>query len=458
MSLREYPLQLGRWSSLLFPILVGGLVLAIVVANRSVPQRVEIGEVPRPLVVVSTPRTDVIPRVLGYGTARPGDVWTAVADVSGRIVETHAELEAGAIIRQGEMVVQIDPSGYELRLSQLEAEIAQIVAQQEELTAQEANYQAALAIEEEALRLAERDLERVRGLRTTGAVTESEYEEVSRNVLSQRQSVQSVKSSLNVIPWQQQALTASLQAKQAGAGQAQLDLDHTTIRAPLNCRLSDVALEVGQFVLAGQTLFESYGADVTEVEAQMPIDRVRTLVNREAEIDLSVDAASVVKSVFDVEAVVRLKTGDFEVEWPARFDRTREELDLRTRTLRVVVAVDKPYQNVIPGTRPPLAPGMFCEVELRGKPLPDQVVIPRTSVRDGAVYLVNEDSRLERRPVTLAFSQGAFSVVKEGLSGGELLVVSDPTPAIEGMLITPRDDPMVTTRLIAEADGGGPVR
>ncbi len=278
-------------------------------------------------------------------------------------------------------------------------------------------------------------------------------------MLKQRQSVQSLTSSLNVLPAQQQALAASLRAKQASLGQAQLDLDHTVLRAPFDCRLSEVSLEVGQFLTAGQSLFQAYGADVTEVEAQLPIDQVRNLVNSGVgPIDLSADAMNVVRNVFNVEAIVRLRTGDFLVEWDARFDRIREELDLQTRTLRVVVAVDKPYENVVPGKRPPLSPGMFCEVELRGQPRPNQVVVPRGSVRDGHVYLVNDADRLERRAVEVAFSQGGFSVISAGLQGGERIVVSDPTPAVEGMLVTPTVDPGVAERLLAEATGESPVR
>jgi RND family efflux transporter MFP subunit len=397
--------------------------------------------------------------VLGYGTARPGDVWSAVADVRGRIVETHSELKAGAILRKGEVVLRIDPSEYELRVAQLEAEIAQVAAQQQELEAQKTNFQQALAIEEDSLRLAERDQERMRGLRSSSAVTESEYDKSTRDVLAQRQSVQSLTNSLNVLPSQQQALAASLRAKQASLGQAQLDLEHTVMRAPFDCRLSEVSLEEGQFVTAGQSLFQAYGADVTEVEAQLPIDQVRNLLDAESgPMDLSNDAMNVVRSVFNVDAIVRLRTGDFLVEWDARFDRIREELDLQTRTLRVVVSVDKPYENVVPGKRPPLSPGMFCEVELRGQPRINQVVVPRGSVREDHIYLVNDENRLERRAVDVAFSQGGFSVISAGLDGGERIVVSDPTPAVEGMLVTPTNDPGVAERLLADATGESPVR
>jgi hypothetical protein len=101
---------------------------------------------------------------------------------------------------------------------------------------------------------------------------------------------------------------------------------------------------------------------------------------------------------------------------------------------------------------------MFCEVELRAAPRPDQIVVPRTSVREGAVFLVDDQSRLVRRPVEIAFSQGAMSVISEGLAAGETLVVSDPTPAVTGMLVAPDVDQAVVERLVAVAAGRGDVQ
>ena len=441
------------------PIVVGAIVLFLVVSKRNAPQQEEIVEASRPLLVIDVPQATVVPRVLGFGNARPGDIWSAVAEVKGRIVETHADLTAGSIIHKGEKVVSIDPTEFELQIARLEAEVAQIRAQQAELEAQKKNFQDALVIEEESLKLAESELERIGKLRETSSVTESEYEQASRTVLSQKQSVQSMNSSLNVLPAQQRALVASLESKQAALGQAKLDLERTTIQAPFDCRLSDVSLEVGQFVSAGQALFDAYGAAVTEVEAQMPLDQLRKLLDPNlGPMSISSNAMQTIRNIFNVEAVVRMRTGDFTVEWEGRFDRIREELDLQTRTVRVVIAVDRPYENVIPGKRPPLAPGMFCEVELRGAPRDGKLIVPRTSIRDGAVYLVNSESRLERRPVKVAFSQGGISVIESGLTGGERLVVSDATPAIEGMLVEPTNDDEVHKKLIEEALGEGTLR
>jgi len=65
-----------------------------------------------------------------------------------------------------------------------------------------------------------------------------------------------------------------------------------------------------------------------------------------------------------------------------RFD---DEVDARTRTMGVVIAVDRPYDKVIPGYRPPLSKGMFVQVVLRGKPHRARLLVPRSAVRAGAV-------------------------------------------------------------------------
>jgi multidrug efflux pump subunit AcrA (membrane-fusion protein) len=153
-----------------------------------------------------------------------------------------------------------------------------------------------------------------------------------------------------------------------------------------------------------------------------------------------------------------MHAGDEALEWPARFDRVREEIDLQTRTVRFVVAVDEPYANVVPGRRPPLAPGMFCDVELRGEPRPKRLVIPRVALHDGHVYLVDSDNRLERRRVEVDYAQGAIVSVTAGIAEGERVVISDPTPAIVGMLVEPLLDAEAHAQCLRDAAGEGSVR
>ena len=450
---------LGRRLIIVLPIALGIGAFMLMKSKRTDPVAQPLEEVARRLRVIEVPQVALVPRVVGYGVAQSADRWSAIAEVKGRIVEVHPELKAGSILKQGELVLKIDPTEYELRIAQLEAEIADIKAQQVRLDAEEENLRASLKIEEDSMALAERDLKRLRSLAAGANVSESEVDAKEREVLSQRQSVQNINNSLNVMPAQKDSLSATLKAKEANLSLSKLDLSYTTIIAPFDCRVGALALEVGQFVAAGQSLFEADGIDVTEVEAQIPINQTRTLLRRsDAPEGLANLDMETIRKIFDIGVEVRLESGDFRVTWPGRFDRVREQLDTQTRTVRVVVAVDKPYEKAIPGERPPLAPGMFCEVELRSKPRTGQIVVPRTCLDGDLVYLINAENRLESREVEVAFSQGGLTCIKSGISPGERLVVSDPTPAVEGMLVEPIEDDETHERLIAEAQGEVPLQ
>jgi multidrug efflux pump subunit AcrA (membrane-fusion protein) len=162
--------------------------------------------------------------------------------------------------------------------------------------------------------------------------------------------------------------------------------------------------------------------------------------------------------VLGLSATVRLRSGDFAVEWAARFARISATIDPETRTVGVIVAVDEPYRRARPPVRPPLVKNMFVEVELRGKPLPATPVIPRSALVGDEVFVAGPDNRLERRKVEVSLLQTNFVAIGRGLEAGERVIVSDLSPAIDGMLIDPVPDEGLAQRLAAEARGVGEVK
>lgn len=454
----KFPANMRKWLFVL-PILAGILIFGWLAFNKREPEKKPPKEAARVLRVIRAPQMDVLPRVLGHGTAQPARVWRAVAEVEGRVIEINQELKQGAFLGANDHVLKIDPREYELIISQLEAEIAEVQAQLAELETQEENDRASLAIEQASLALAKSDLDRVRTLFENGSAAPTELRDEERTHLAQKQKVQNLQNALKLIPRQRTSLNASLAVKQARLEQARLDLEKTIIRAPFACRLGEVRIEVGQFLKVGETLFEADGTAITEVDMQLSFDRGRNLLHDTRLPELGrVPDMETLRRLFNVEATVRMRIGDFSAEWPARFSRVREQIDPVTRTAGVVVAVDKPYEQAVPGKRPPLVKGTFCEVELRGKKLPDRVVIPRAAWHGRHAYVVDSNSRLERRDVEILFTQSNFLVVEAGLGEGEMVVVSDPTPAVEGMLIQPVTDDELLGNLIAEAEGRADVR
>lgn len=442
-----------RWRWLFIPPVVVGVAIVMWMRGTDRPlKRIPPAESVRTLRVIPARAIAVVPRVTGYGTAQPAQVWRAVAEVQGHVTEVSPGLRPGAFIRQGDIVLRIDRREYDLVLSRVDAEIAEINAQLSELVTQQQNDQAALAIEEAALELARADRERIRSLGDRDMAAAIEQRASERSYLAQQQKVQTLTNALALLPRRQETLQAGLAVRQAHREQAGLDIDKTVLRAPFDCRIGPVSIEPGQFLRAGETLFEADGAAATEIDVQVAIDRAQHLVRRDNAVPLGgLPDMDTLRERFAVEATVRLRLGDAAATWPARFVRIREQIDPVTRTAAIVVAVDRPYDSVIPGRRPPLVRGMFCEVELRAEAWPPHIIVPRVAVHEGAVYVVDAEGRLARREVSVLFEQGDFAVLGDGLQGNEPIIVSDPTPAIVGQRVVAVVDDVLAARLVAQA-------
>ncbi len=457
MKLRLSPLV--RKLLILPPLAVGVIAFAWLVSSRAGPDRKPEEEHARALRVIEVPRVDVPPRAIGYGTSQPGRIWQAVVDVKGRIVEVHPDLKPGAIIKRDTVVLRIDPSEYQLTVERLTAELDQAAAKRDELATKTKNYDAQLDLESRTLVLANAELSRLKNAMARGAVVQSAVDTQERAVLQQELQKIDVENAKNLLPTEQKSTEALIKVKEKALEQAKLDLEKTKLVAPFDCRIGPVDIEVSQYLSIGQRLFEGDGIDVAEVEASLTPRQVRSLVGARlanmGSTPFPKITMELMRDIFQMQAVVRFQIGPMRVQWPAKFARVREAIDPATQTVGMVVAIDQPYRKAVPGVRNPPLKGMFCEVEFRGVKQIDKLVIPRSAVRDGRVYVVDAQDRLEPRDVEIELRQGSFAVVANGLAAGDRVVVSDPTPAITGALVKPIVDGELRARLVEEASGEG---
>ncbi|MDJ0955756.1 MAG: efflux RND transporter periplasmic adaptor subunit [Arenicellales bacterium] len=436
----------------LIPILaIGVVVLVMLVKNRAEPERLEFEEKVTAARTIEVPSLTVIPRFTGYGTVEPSQVWNSVAQVSGKVTEVDPSFKEGNIIGVDQFLLQIDPTDYELAIAQAETNIESTRAQIAELEIQQKNSQASLAIEKESLSILEMEVQRKEKLVSSGAVSSSELEREQRSVLAQRQSIQNLENTVNLFPAERRRLEAELARLEAQLKSARLDLERTRITMPFVGRIADVGVEQFQFVRQGDRLATADAIAKAEIEVQVPLWRLGALIRSEGITDISELRSVDIGERLGVSARVYLDLDDLLTEWEGRVVRFSDELDPQSRTLGVIVEVDKPYSNIQPGVRPPLVKGFFVRVELLGRPRPNSIVIPRSALHEGHVYIVNSDSRLQRRRVTTEIDAASYYSVIEGLQAGEKIVVSDLVPAIEGMLLDPVDDPETALRLARAA-------
>ena len=444
------------WRRLLIvpPILIGIGIIAIMVRGKEPPAHTEAREDVTRVRVIEVPQLTLTPRALGFGTVAPAKVWAAVAEVDGKIIEFRDDLRAGEILPQGTVLLRIDPTDYRLAVDRAKADILALNARLAELETRVGNTRASLEIEKRALALNARDLERKRALVERKAVSQSAADQEERNLLAYRLRVQNLENALNLIPAERRQLRAQLAAQEVRLAEAERDLARTVITLPFDARISEVNVEADQVAKLGQTMVRADSIDVAEITAQVQIDKLINLISAE-------NLSGVTPANASAESLVRLRTGALEAEWPGRVARISDRIDPQTRTVGVVVAVDRPYpitarrrDDGVPA-RPALAKNMYVEVELRGPPQPGRVVIPRAAVHAGRVYVLNGEDRLELRKVSIAFEQEDVLVVDEGLRAGERIVVSDLIPAIAGMKLAPETDEAAAARLGAQAAGSG---
>ena len=457
--MRKFLRRLGRLLLFVVPVALGLAAIGYAVMNREGPQRLPLEERLTPVRVVPAPAVDMVPRALGYGSVTPGRIWEAVGEVSGTVIYRHPELEKGAVLRAGTELLRIDPTDYRLAVAQIEASIRSTEAQLAVLGVRASNTRRSLSIEARSIDLARKELERKQRLVKQGTISQAAVDQEERGVLVGEQAVQNLRNSMNLLPAERTVLEATRDQLMAQLETARRNLARTTIVAPFNCRIAEVNVEKAQFAVQGKVLVVADSLDVAEVTAQVPIGNLLTLLPPDLDLPLEPGAPmSRLREVAGLDAIVRLRTGRGDNEWAARFDRMSDTVDRRTRTVGVIVAVDDPYRQAIPGQRPPLVKNMYVEVEVRGRPRPGVVVIPRGALYGREVRIAGPDDRLQVREVEVDFVQTNFVVVASGLEAGERVVVSDLPFAADGMRLAPVEDEEALAALVAEAVGDTPVQ
>ncbi|MCO8125402.1 HlyD family efflux transporter periplasmic adaptor subunit [Stieleria sp. TO1_6] len=465
-----------RWL-ILPPILIGVAVVAYLGSSKKPLNRIEPAESAVPLVVRRVARQAIPAVASGHGTASPRRIWSAIAELSGRIVEIHPQLRPGISVQQGETLLVIDPIDYELQVRQRQAELSQAESQLQELKLNQIADEKSLSIQNDLLQVRRADVKRFETLKGRVAASQSEYDSARASQLQQSQTVQTLVNSLSTYPAKIEAAKASVDTAKAKLEEAHRNLERTRIVAPFDGLLADVGLEVGQYVASGQTLLSVLDTNSVEIEAQFSVAQLSDLLGESGPpsksedlssgvADLVPNADSISKSSYSMAdefrsnrsegftpmdlgltATVTARSGDLTRNFDGTPIRFVPSLDEQTRTLGIVVRVDNlpakgrgidgGDERGFARSGQPLRPGAYCEVLLVADHATSGFLIPRTSVEGQTVAVLDAENRIRRRPVEIGFARVDQVLVVDGLQDGDLVVVTPPAVMFEGDLVDP---------------------
>ena len=339
------------------------------------------GGKPATPVVVTQVTTRTMPvTIRAIGTIQALATVSVRSRVDGQIMET--AFTEGQTVAKGDPLFHIDPRPFQARLREAEANLARDRANLEK---------------------AQGDFQRYQSLSGKGFSSQQKFEEARAAVNS---------------------LSATIRAGQAAVDLAKLNLEFTTIRAPLDGRTGSVLVQAGNLVKAD------------DQQALVVINQVNPIL-----------AALSVPEGHLAEIKRRLAEGSLAVE-AAVPDSNRPPN--RGRVVFINNAVDTQTGTILlkaefDNTDGFLTPGQFVRVVIEMDSIANTAVVPERAVQSGQkgnyVFVVNPaDMTVQPRPVVLGPSIDDFVAIGDALKPGDTVVTDGQLRLFKGAKVTFKSD------------------
>ena len=382
------------------------VVVMVAVAQGKRPDRKEDSE--QAMLVEAIPATisSLNFSVRSQGAVKPRTETTVVAEVGGQIVSVSPNFVAGGFFRQGEVLLQIDPSDYETALLRAQANLASRRAQLADMTAR-----------------SEQALKDWNNLGREG--------EPSELVLRKPQLAEA---------------EAAVQAAQAELQQAERNLERTRIRLPYDGLVRSKLVDVGQYVGPGTPVGVTFAVDRAEI--RLPLSG--------SDMDyLELPSATRLERAQRIPVKLSADSGGISGQWSGEIVRTEGVVDDASRVVYAVAEVVDPYGFLGQSTQAELKMGTFVRAEIQGRRVEDVVILPRAVLQpDNTVLVANGERELEIREVTVARAEPRFVYLADGIEDGELIVTTALDAPIPGTKLAVRGEEPVAAADDAAVEGG----
>ena len=370
------------------------LTVALAGCKKSAPEGPFIPEV-----LVTTVQTHDVPIYSEWIGTTEGSINAEIrARVSGYL--QNCNYTEGSAVKKGDLLFQIDPRTYQAALDGAKGQLAQAEAKLEKTR---------------------QDLDRYQSLLKDGAVSQQEFE--------------TVKYAFG-------AASADKESRRASVENAQLNLNWTEIRSPIDGVAGFAIAQIGNLINPDTLLTTVSKTDPTKVQfAASEQEYLKYARNMN-------EAMKAAREGRKSEAFLELVLADGSV-YPEKgyLGLANREVDPKTGSILV--------QALFPNPNHVLRPGLYAKVRAAVKDLKGGILIPQRAVQElqgmYQVAVVKPDQTIEIRAIQTGERVGNQWVVTQGLAAGETIVVEGIQKVSPGMKVNPQPAPQEPASLPAPA-------
>lgn len=390
------------------------LVLALAGCQKPVAQ----AEPPPPTVgVVESRRMSVPVLVTPNGTTRALEDVTVRARVRGFLTERH--FEEGTFVKKGQLLLVIDEEPYKVALMSARARMSEAAAALKKAEESKGREVAASQMElnRAQLLLAQIQERRSRSLlaRNAGSAEELDKAEADRKrweaqVEADRANLQQAKADYDVGIASARAL---IEAAKAAVRDAELNLGYCRMYAPLDGRIGEARVKVGNLV----------GPDSAGGGAFSDLATIQQLDPMGIDIRLSSRDLDRTSRLIQKGLAVRLtrpgSSGEPDHPHEGKCYFIDNKVDETTSTFLVKARIPNPAGTLLPGE--------YVRLQLVVDQLDNVVVVPAPAVTETetgpAVYVVDKEGKVALQRVEAAQSYEGLRVITKGLDTGVPVIV-----------------------------------
>lgn len=318
---------------------------------------------------------------------------TVMPRVSGYVDKVH--FQEGSVVEAGDVLFSIDNRLFAAEVTRLKAELSSA---------------------QTSLNQAIKDYERAQRLSKTKAISQ---ETVDARFADKQRSI------------------ASVSALKAALAQAELDLEFTLVRAPIDGKVSNAEITKGNYVTTGQTVLTSL-VSTSHMYAYFDVDERSYLKYQQLNNLLPANG--------EAENVVQMAlANDSGYPHVGYIDFVDNAIDETTGTIRVRAVFDNEKQNLLPG--------MFAKLRIAGSASYQGVLIDNkaigTDLNNKYVLVLGDDNVVQYRAISLGEGVNGLRIIASGLNEGDKIVVNGLQRVRANMPVTPNEVSMVDENTLA---------